>query len=274
MKKKIFNKIYIILLLLLILLVCIVLPRPFININNNIEKFNDETKHICHVIWLQASDYKKTKKLIPSGIKKNYQKIIQLNKHINLNTWDNVDILKLINTNYPNYKNNYEKITDLRYKCDLARLFILYEYSGYYVDIDQESLLPFDNFGITNNTNLVLSRSVLTGDISNGFIYVKHKKDPFIKECIDAYISDLIKHNYSYTACKTMTDVVKKNEHLNMLMLREKNFKNEKDCDNVLDFYKSFYFLNENGDKLMRSRYDNFYTDKGITDEDKLVDFN
>ena len=40
--------------------------------------------NLCHLIWIQANEYKENKKLIPKGIKENYEKIRILNKNMEL----------------------------------------------------------------------------------------------------------------------------------------------------------------------------------------------
>ena len=55
-------------------------------------------------------------------------------------------------------------------------------------------------------------------------------------------------------------------------MLIENNTKEEKECSNITEYYLCFYFFNEKGEKIMRTRYINYYRDKEITNN--LVEFN
>ena len=228
---------------------------------------------ICNITWLQASDYDKTKKLVPSGIKKNYNKIRKLNKNIKIKTWDNNDIINLIREDYEEYLNIYNRITDLRFKSDLGRLLILYKFGGIYIDIDQECLVDFNKFGINDKTKLVLARSLENNRISNGFIYVKNKKNTFIKECIEEYINNL-KKNYNYSGCQAINNIVNKYKNLDLLLLSENCIKKEEECSSITEFYLSFYFFNSEGEKIMRSRYPNYYADKEISDLKQLEEFN
>lgn len=175
------------------------------NIENKKYINNIKSIDLCHIIWVQASDYSENKKLVPVGIKNNYNKIRNLNNNIEIITWDSKDILNLILSS--DYKNIYNKINDKRFISDLGRLIILYEYGGIYIDIDQECLTDFKSFGINEKTDLVLCKSNENGRISNGFMYVKHKKNSFIKECIDRYVCDLVKNEFNWSACKTIDQI-------------------------------------------------------------------
>ena len=226
---------------------------------------------LCHLIWIQANEYEKNKKLIPRGIKENYEKIKILNKDIEIKTWSNKDILELIENNFEEYLNDFIKINDKRFICDLARLFILYKYGGIYVDVDQECLTSFEKFGINDKINTILCRSLENNRISNGFIFIREKKNDFIKTCIENYINDLRKREYFISACETINNTVK---HLNYepdIMLSEKNLKEKEQCQNIIDFFLSFHFFNTKGFKIMKSRYDNYYKDKELKDD--LVEF-
>ena len=239
---------------------------------------------LVNIIWLQASDYVPNKRLIPLGIKNNYNLIRKLNKNINLITWDKTDIKKLIQQEYPEYIDVFNRIKDLRFLSDLSRLIILYHKGGYYIDIDQQLLKSFDMFGITDETDLVLARTKIfegrdkgRSEISNGFIFVKDKKNKFIRKCLEEYILDLKKNNYEYSACKTMTGVLDNNEqnNYNILMITETQSNSlcpDKNC-NGRNYWQSFYFTNKNGQKIMKSRYSNYHKDKKLDNINQLVPF-
>ena len=80
---------------------------------------------LCHLIWTQSEDYKENKKLIPKGIKDNYEKIRLLNKDIEIITWSYNELLNLIKTDFIEYIENYKKINDKRFIGDLE------DYSSY-----------------------------------------------------------------------------------------------------------------------------------------------
>ena len=138
---------------------------------------------LCHIIWIQASKYIDGLRLIPKGIKKNYEKIRSLNKDIEIITWDNNDILNLIKADFLEYLDIYVNLIDKRFISDLARLFILYKYGGIYIDIDQECIVDFNSFGINEKTEICLARSLENNRISNGFIYIKSNKNSNWDEC-------------------------------------------------------------------------------------------
>lgn len=227
---------------------------------------------LCHIIWAQAEEYKENKKLIPKGIKDNYEKIRLLNKDIKIRTWSNNELLNLIKTDFREYMEDYKKINDRRFISDLGRLFILYKYGGIYIDIDQECLMNFESFGINNNTETVFCKSLENNRISNGFIFIKNKENNFIKNCIDAYASDLRNNSYYFSACESINNLINNLRFKPDVMLIENNTKEEKECSNITEYYLSFYFFNVKGEKIMRSRYINYYVDKENTDN--LVEFN
>jgi hypothetical protein len=228
----------------------------------------------CHLIWIQADEYFENKKLIPKNIKKNYNKIINLNpdKNIVIKTWSNNDIRDFIKKEFEENLSLYDSIIDLRFKSDLARLFILYIYNGVYIDVDQECLLSLDDFGINNNTELCLIKSLENNRIANGFMYVKDKNNIFIKNCIDEYINMLNK-SLDNSGCDAINNVLNRSNNENILLLTENFTKNEKDCSCITEFYLSFYMFNNNGDRIMRSRYPDYYSDKNITKIDELDEF-
>ena len=228
----------------------------------------------CHLIWIQSDQYLENKKLIPKNIKNNYNKIILLNpdKNIIIKTWSNKDIRDFIEKEFKEYLSLYDSILDLRFKSDLARLFILYIYNGIYIDVDQECLLNLDEFGINNNTELCLIKSLENNRIANGFMYVKDKNNIFIKNCIDEYIN-LLNESLNNSGCDAINNVLNRTNNENILLLTENFTKNEKDCSGITEFYLSFYMFNKNGDRIMRSRYTNYYSDKNITEINELDEF-
>jgi len=227
---------------------------------------------LCHIIWIQASKYIDGLRLIPKGIKKNYEKIRSLNKDIEIITWDNNDILNLIKADFLEYLDIYVNLIDKRFISDLARLFILYKYGGIYIDIDQECIVDFNSFGINEKTEICLARSLENNRISNGFIYIKSNKNSFIKECIDVYIKYLEKDSNS-SGCEAINYVFNNNQELVSLLLTENNTKRQEECSSITEFYLSFYFFNTMGEKIMRSRYSGYYSDKEIKNVNQLVVF-
>jgi hypothetical protein len=227
----------------------------------------------CHITWIQASNYIEGKKLIPKGIKNNYNIIKKLNNNINIKTWDNNDILNLIKTDYKEYLELYNNIKDFRFISDLGRLLILYKFGGIYIDIDQKCYKSFKDFGINENTKLVVCRSVETDRVCNGFIYVKEPKNSFIKECITEYVN-MLKNNLNTSGCVAMNNVLNINiDNLDFVLLKERNIKKREECNCETTYNLNFYFFNNSDQKIMKSRYADYYRDKELKDVKYLVDF-
>tara|TARA_B100000795_G_C22805879_1_gene444847 strand:- start:7262 stop:7975 length:714 start_codon:yes stop_codon:yes gene_type:complete len=222
-----------------------------------------------HIVWIQSLKYNHKNPLIPKGIKDNYEKIITLNKNIkfNKNIWYDENIIHLIKKTFTPYLNIYKNIRDLRFKSDLARLLILYVYGGIYIDIDQKSLKGFTSFDNIVDKNLVIVFNNGKDELSNGFIYVKERKNEYIKLCLESYIEIIKKKEIG--ACKVMKEIFDK-MHKNMkigeneyiTILQERPTKNLEKCHSKEEFWKSFYIFNSNNEPIMKSRYDNYYKDR------------
>ena len=222
-----------------------------------------------HFIWIQSLKYNHKDPLIPKGIKDNYEKIIALNKNIkfNKNIWYDENITYLIQKTFPQYLNIYKNINDLRFKSDLSRLIILYVYGGIYIDIDQEVLKGFVSFDNIIDKKLVLVFNDRKDELSNGFIYVKEKRNKYIKLCLESYFEIIKKKEIG--ACKIMKELfdtmyknIKIGKTEDITILQERPLKNLKDCHSKEEFWKSFYIFNSDNEPIMKSRYDNYYKDR------------
>ena len=227
-----------------------------------------------HLIWIQSLKYNKKFPLIPKGICSNYNKIVSLNYNINFNKiiWYDENIIELIKLEFPNFLKVYTSIIDMRYKSDLARLIILYKYGGIYIDVDQESLKSFSYYDNMLTSDLLLVLNSRKDELSNGFIYVKDIKNEFIKNCIYGYANLL--NNKNIGACKIMRELLEnyKNEKEKIELVQERPEKQLNDCKSKEEFWKSFYIYNKNNEKIMKSRYDNYYNDRSSSNN--LVIFN
>ena len=217
-----------------------------------------------HLIWIQSLKYTINVPLIPNGIYKNYNKTLSLNNNISFNKmiWYNENIIELIKLEFPDLLKVYNSISDMRYKSDLARLIILYKYGGIYIDVDQESLKSFSHYDNMLTSDLLLVLNSRKDELSNGFIYVKKTENKYIKNCIRGY-ANLLK-NKNIGACKIMRELLEnyKNEKEKIELLQERPEKQLKDCKTKEEFWKSFYIYNKNNEKIMKSRYDNYYNDR------------
>ena len=125
--------------------------------------------------------------------KMNLDKWGLLNKEINLiqKIWSHDECLKFLKTFSEQYGKdilywfNYEQ--DGRYKSDIVRLCILFEFGGIYVDVDQEPLISFSEYLDFNKYDFCAASNMGLHNVSNGFIYVK-KNYNIIK---NHYLADL-----------------------------------------------------------------------------------
>ena len=226
-----------------------------------------------HLIWIQSLKYSKNIPLIPIGIYKNYNKILSLNNNISFKKmiWYNENIIELIKSEFPDFLKIYISISDMRYKSDLARLIILYKYGGIYIDVDQESLKSFLHYDNKLNNDLLLVLNSRQDELSNGFIYVKNTENKYIKMCIINYVKLLLTNNIG--ACKIMKEILDnyQNKNEKIVLIQERPEKKLENCSTKDEFWKSFYIYNKNNEKIMKSRYDNYYSDRNTINN--LVEF-
>ncbi len=97
---------------------------------NNIPK-------IIHQIWMQGESN------IPDEFKKNGEKIKLMHPDWQYILWDEIKILKLIQSDY-NLCKKYYKYNYLHQKVDFAKLIILYNYGGICIDMDAYTVKPLD----------------------------------------------------------------------------------------------------------------------------------
>lgn len=203
-----------------------------------------------------------------------------LNKEINLiqKIWSHDECLKFLKTFSEQYGKdilywfNYEQ--DGRYKSDIVRLCILFEFGGIYVDVDQEPLISFSEYLDFNKYDFCAASNMGLHNVSNGFIYVK-KNSNIIKNNIDEMILRY-ETNGPIGGCHSLGSTITKLLNIEPLKmpLGEIKIKNE-NClflheigntnlqDETQEFYNSFG-LYANNDKLrvMNSRYDTYHIDK------------
>lgn len=212
--------------------------------------------------------------------KANLDKWVNLNEELNLTQkiWTHDECITFLET----FSNKYNKDMlhwfnhepDGRYKSDIVRLCLLYEFGGIYVDVDQEPLLglgsylDLDEYDFCGCTNMGLH------NISNGFIYAK-KGSKIIEENIDEIIK-LYERNGPKGGCHIMGLVITKltdGEPLKMplgkkqigdencLFLHE--IGDESLPDGTQAFYNSFgVYAIDDTLRVMNSRYDTYHQDK------------
>ena len=217
---------------------------------------------IIHVFFGLSNDSNK----INIGIVNNYKKFLTYNNDFQLMKWDSIRCLEIITTYFPEHLYIYKNTRDYRYKCDLVRLIVLYVYGGIYIDIDAECLCEVADMNLNVDTNLSIVFNSDETEIFNSLIYVKEKHNPFIKQCINEYAHLLNKKNIG--ACPIMKTIFDKNykkesyKNENIVIHHEKNTKKREECNSKEEFWNSFYIFNENSKKIVKSRYDSYYTDR------------
>jgi mannosyltransferase OCH1-like enzyme len=217
---------------------------------------------LFHIFFGLSNDSNK----INIGIVKNYHKFLSHNDDFSLIKWNKHKCVEIIKEFFPEYMQIYNMTHDYRYKCDLVRLIVLYVHGGLYMDIDAECLTNVNQMGLNDKTNLSVVFNDNETEIFNSFIYVKYKHNPFIEECIHKYAKLL--HTVFIGACPLMKEVFDtlyskenyKNEGI--IIHYEKPEKRKEKCVSNEEFWKSFYIFTENGEKILKSRYDDYYSDK------------
>lgn len=167
----------------------------------------------------------------------------------------------------------FDRENDGRYKSDIWRLAVLYEYGGIYADIDQEPLLPLDEYLDLSKYDICLCSNMGLHNISNGFIYSKKGSKIIwesIKELFKRYSENGIiggTHSMGVAVTKMsdgeplkmpLGEIKIGNE--NCLFLHEISHSDSKIEDQ--NFYNSFSIYDVSGKKTMNSRYSTYYLDK------------
>jgi len=212
--------------------------------------------------------------------KANLDKWISLNSELNLNQkiWTHDECISFLETFSNKYNKNmlhwFNHEPDGRYKSDIVRLCLLYEFGGIYVDVDQEPTVALGEYLDLEKYDFCGCSNMGLHNISNGFIYAK-KGSEIIKENIDEIIK-LYERNGPKGGCHIMGIVITKltgREPLKMplgevqignekcLFLHE--IGNESLMDGTQDFYNSFgvYAINDTL-RVMNSRYNTYHQDK------------
>lgn len=143
---------------------------------------------ILHYIWLGENKTPLAKKCIASYPKylKDYS-IIEWNE-------SNIDLSKFSKTLKEKYQFFYEK-KRYAFCSDIARLYILKEYGGFYVDADVEFIKPIPD---AIREIPCLGRCHPTQEIGNGFIWGCEKEDAFVTACIRWFDEHLQRYSLSY----------------------------------------------------------------------------
>lgn len=168
---------------------------------------------------------------------------------------------------------------DGRYKSDIVRLCLLYEFGGIYVDVDQEPLLSIKDYLDLDNYDFCGCSNMGLHNVSNGFIYAK-KGSIIIKKNLDEIIRRY-ETNGPRGGCHVMGYVITElinGEPFKMplgdikigdercLFLHE--IGDETLPDGTQAFYNSFgVYANNDSTRVMNSRYATYNNDRHKTNE-------
>jgi hypothetical protein len=216
--------------------------------------------------------------------KKNLDKWVYLNPEIivNQNIYTNDDCRNFLKDFSISFGKDILKWFDYemdgRYKSDIWRLCVLYEYGGVYVDIDQEPLVSLDQYLDFDRVDFCAAANMGQHNVSNGFIYAK-KSSNIIKHNIDEMIN-VYENDKPKGGTHVMGSVITKltnGEPLkipigefrigdeNCLLLHEIGDESLENID-ILKFLHSFGLYSNNDTlRVMNSRYSTYYRDKHET---------
>ncbi|HVX00673.1 MAG TPA: glycosyltransferase [Candidatus Babeliaceae bacterium] len=147
--------------------------RNLYNRNQNLLSQPTKAKipKIIHQIWLGSP--------FPGKYRRYQASWIRFHPDWQYKLWTDKDIKKLKLHN----QKAYDAAPNYGEKADIARLQILYEYGGLYVDVDFECVQPFDLMNDSFELYVGISRPE-TMRVNNALIGVI-PAHPFIKQCID-----------------------------------------------------------------------------------------
>lgn len=136
---------------------------------------------IIHQIWLQGEDN------LPKDYR-NYLKEYRNMPGYKHMLWDDVSIRKLIKNTFPHLIKVYDYYPFWVMRVDLVKYVILYNYGGFYVDMDTKPLKSFDDliiqskgkpivtyYDIRENPKYKHFSFILSQIMNNQFMYSPHK---------------------------------------------------------------------------------------------------
>jgi len=224
-----------------------------------------------------------TKNKIPQNTLNNINKWITLNTDIKIERTistdsDCISFLKEFDKKYDTKTAKYfEQEPDGRFKSDLWRLCVLYEYGGLYSDIDQEPIEPICNYLDLDEIDFSTGLSTPSNYVYQGFLYSKNPKSNIIKKCLDVHLNRYEQKETLgidgdmagiHTMCTTIRNMFSNNnipsgivkiEDEKCLFLTETPDLNLP--DGSLDFMYSFGIYKDNL-KVANTRYFGYYNDK------------
>jgi mannosyltransferase OCH1-like enzyme len=136
---------------------------------------------IIHQTWKTTN--------LPENFKKFHIKIKRLHPEWVVRLWTDEDNLQLVRQYFPHLLNSYEALEYNIMRADIIRYMYMYQFGGYYLDLDYEVLAPFDKetsesdlllpISNTRNGSVILGNSIF-GSIPS-HIFWKDVLDDFQK---------------------------------------------------------------------------------------------
>jgi len=132
---------------------------------------------IIHQTW-------KTKEL-PDKLKKWHRKIIELHPGWEIKLWTDENNLNLVKERFPHLLNIYQALEYNIMRVDMIRYMYMLEFGGYYLDLDYELFIPFDNQ--TSQPDLMLSWEDNGNTKIGNCIFASIPNHPFWKDVLEAF---------------------------------------------------------------------------------------
>ena len=111
-----------------------------------------------HQIWMQGEAH------LPERLVELQHTWRELNPHYEYRLWDEAALRELIATRQPWFLPTWERYRYLHQRADAGRLFVLYEYGGFYVDLDARALRPLDQLiALVPDARLIMSELPFAG---------------------------------------------------------------------------------------------------------------
>jgi mannosyltransferase OCH1-like enzyme len=161
---------------------------PQTNINNISINSNN-----LFQIWINKENYGSN--YVSDKMYHCYNTWIEKNPELNYIFLDNNSIIQLLEKEdeFPLLLNAYKKIKVFAFKADLVRYYLMYKFSGMYVDIDSYCVNNVKE--LTQGFDLVLSYDCDKSSISQAFIYSGKPRLEIFKKLIEHCVTNILNEN-------------------------------------------------------------------------------
>lgn len=131
---------------------------------------------------------------LPKEIEKNIQDMKRINPEYNIYYYSDSDAEQFIQSEFPQYLNEYRALIPGAYKADLLRLLLLYKFGGVYNDIGHVYLEPLDT--ILGGEKLLLCKDKVYNYFLHNAIIASVPEHPMIQKAIDVLIDNVRQRYY------------------------------------------------------------------------------